>query len=58
MSAAATAAGYLYATGRLRSRTPLTGKPARQAPAPADPAPARPRPAPKIRYRSRRWKPQ
>ena len=48
MSAAATAAGYLYASGRLRGRT---------APQP-NPAPPRPRPAPKIQYRSRRWKPQ
>jgi hypothetical protein len=47
MSAAATAAGYLYASGRLRGRTPAA----------ADPAPPRPRPAPKIQYRSRRWKP-
>lgn len=59
MSAAATAAGYLYASGRLRGRTALAGEPAGQAAQQAgDPARLRPRPAPKIRYRSRRWKPQ
>jgi hypothetical protein len=59
MSAAATAAGYLYASGRLRARTALEGERAGQAAPPAgDPSPLRPRPAPKIQYRSRRWKPQ
>lgn len=59
MSAAATAAGYLYASGRLRGRTALAGEPAGPAaPPPGAPAPPRPRPAPKIQYRSRRWKPQ
>lgn len=51
MSAAANAAGYLYATGRLRGHAALADEPA------VDPAPPRPRPAPKIEYRSRRWKP-
>jgi hypothetical protein len=68
MSAAATAAGYLYASGRLRGRTAREqGEPERQQqekkPAPrekvrvavyAPEKPAAPRRTPKIEYRTRR----
>jgi len=71
MSAAATAAGYLYASGRLRGRG---GKEEGEAEAPRDKprerklrvevyepqAPARaekPKRTPKIEYRTRRWTP-
>ena len=74
MSAAATAAGYLYASGRLRGRNgrddetqdhEQKAKPRRKEvkvavypPEPEAPAVARPRAAPKIQYRTRRWKPE
>jgi hypothetical protein len=71
MSAAATAAGYLYASGRLRGRNAQeadhkeTAKPQRKmrvAVMPQEPEqpPVAPkaRPAPKIQYRTRRWKPE
>ena len=72
MSAAATAAGYLYASGRLRGRNAQeadhghkdTAKPQRKmrvavvAPEPEQPAVQKTRPAPKIQYRVRRWKPE
>ncbi len=70
MSAAATAAGYLYASGRLRGRNAREGQegqPGEQAErrrpkvavyAPELPqAPARPKKTPTIQYRTRRWKP-
>jgi hypothetical protein len=74
MSAAATAAGYLYASGRLRGREKReeTDKP--EAPREPQPRPriekpirvaalpaqedARPRKTPTIQYRTRRWKPE
>jgi hypothetical protein len=71
MSAAATAAGYLYASGRLRGRE-KTEKP--EAPREAAPSPRiqkpirvaampaaddqRPKKTPTIQYRTRRWKPE
>lgn len=69
MSAAATAAGYLYASGRLRGRGAKDeGEPEkprerrirvevydREPQAPA--RPEKPKRAPKIEYRTRRWKP-
>ena len=73
MSAAATAAGYLYASGRLRGRNAREGDEAdphadkrerashRVKVAVYEPAaeqkPARPAKVPKIQYRTRRWKP-
>jgi hypothetical protein len=67
MSAAATAAGYLYASGRLRGRNaqeheekqPEGKRPraARVAVLPTQEQPARPKKVPKIQYRTRRWKP-
>jgi hypothetical protein len=66
MSAAATAAGYLYASGRLRGRNAQEDerkpdeKKARKARvavlAPEEPV-ARPKKIPKVEYRTRRWKP-
>ena len=71
MSAAATAAGYLYASGRLRGRgardqeesgkaksaaRPEQKREVRVAALPgAEPAPKR---TPRIQYRVRRWKPE
>jgi hypothetical protein len=72
MSAAATAAGYLYASGRLRGRAsreqePPENKPQRPAkkdvrvavlPPREEPTPA-PRKTPRIEYRTRkRWSPE
>jgi hypothetical protein len=72
MSAAATAAGYLYASGRLRGRA---GKEQQQEPEPRRPEKPkekdreprvkvavyepqeRPKRTPKIEYRTRRWRP-
>ncbi len=69
MSAAATAAGYLYASGRLRGRNAQEheekAKPLRKtrvAVLPPEPQeaqlPQKAKPAPKIQYRVRRWKPE
>ena len=73
MSAAATAAGYLYASGRLRGRGAREQeqqerrpeKPARKEirvavlPEPAEQqTSSAPRKAPKIEYRKRRWTPE
>jgi hypothetical protein len=66
MSAAATAAGYLYASGRLRGKNahenehkPDEKKPrkARVAVLPPEEHVEKPRKTPKIQYRTRRWKP-
>ena len=73
MSAAATAAGYLYASGRLRGREkrtegegekhqtehPRIEKPKREVRVAALPAQEDPRPrrTPVVQYRTRRWKP-
>ena len=71
MSAAATAAGYLYASGRLRGRggreegekeTPQEKPRARKVRVEvfepeAAPRPEKPKRTPKIEYRTRRWKP-
>lgn len=71
MSAAATAAGYLYASGRLRGRGSKDESHAEEARAPerkkirvaalpeTPVAPEAPRPkrAPTIQYRTRRWRP-
>jgi hypothetical protein len=70
MSAAATAAGYLYASGRLRgrgnkeeSRADEAHAPERKkirvAAMPEAPLPERtePKRAPTIQYRTRRWRP-
>jgi len=68
MSAAATAAGYLYASGRLRGRgakeQPQAKQPEQKAPpqqrevrvAVYEPG-EKPRRVPKIEYRTRRWRP-
>jgi len=53
MSAAINAAGYLYASGRLRARSKSAEEPEKRE----IPVPAKPRPAPRIEYRTRRWKP-
>lgn len=71
MSAAATAAGYLYASGRLRGKNAQEqderGKPQRkmrvavvESHEQREPAaPKKDKPAPKIQYRTRRvWKPE
>lgn len=71
MSAAATAAGYLYASGRLRGREKREEpgeKPQKPEKQKADPEvrvaalPAqddrRPRRTPVVQYRTRRWKPE
>ena len=73
MSAAATAAGYLYASGRLRGknkeaedhenppRTLAKRRPLRVAALPPveDAEPARKAPKPvRVEYRTRRWKPE
>lgn len=69
MSAAATAAGYLYASGRLRGRghdkpeekekTRPARRDIRVAALPEEPrAAAAPKRTPKIEYRTRRWKPE
>lgn len=71
MSAAATAAGYLYASGRLRGRAAREQeqqpekKPARKElrvavlPPSEEPKPAPERKTPKIAYRTRRrWSPE
>jgi hypothetical protein len=73
MSAAATAAGYLYASGRLRGRAAReqehqqeqqpAEKPAKKQlrvavlPPPEEQQP-RPRRTPKIEYRRKRWTPE
>jgi hypothetical protein len=72
MSAAATAAGYLYASGRLRGRgtkeQPETKQPEKKlAPPqrevrvavyePEEKPEEKPKRVPKIQYRTRRWKP-
>jgi hypothetical protein len=71
MSAAATAAGYLYASGRLRGRgareqehaaeeTTQPRRPVRVAALPSEERPPAPEPAkraPRIQYRTRRWRP-
>ena len=69
MSAAATAAGYLYASGRLRGRGGKEeGEVEKQPrerkvrvevfePEAATPRPEKPKREPKIAYRTRRWKP-
>ncbi len=72
MSAAATAAGYLYASGRLRGRGAReqeeATKPRREQRKEArkeivvaalpEPQGERPRRAPRIEYRVRRWRPE
>jgi hypothetical protein len=68
MSAAATAAGYLYASGRLRGKNSQDHeektKPQRRMRVAVVeqeemPAPQKAKPAPKIQYRTRRvWKPE
>jgi len=72
MSAAATAAGYLYASGRLRGRGAReqeeTAKPRKEhkQPPPQDdivvaalpPRSEAPKRAPRIQYRVRRWRPE
>ena len=68
MSAAATAAGYLYASGRLRGRNaqdnehkPDDRKPRKTRVAVLPPEEQqrieKPRKTPTIQYRTRRWKP-
>jgi hypothetical protein len=71
MSAAATAAGYLYASGRLRGREkrePAEGEKPQSIEKPKAPPEvrvaavparedARPRRTPIVQYRTRRWKP-
>ncbi len=73
MSAAIVAAGYLYASGRLRGRSKDAEQQKRQTLVPAKQpqirvaaipelqslhkTPAATRPAPRIEYRTRRWKP-
>jgi hypothetical protein len=71
MSAAATAAGYLYASGRLRGREkreegaekpqkmeqPKASPEVRVAAIPAQDD-RRPRRTPVVQYRTRRWKPE
>ena len=72
MSAAATAAGYLYASGRLRGRGAKEEEAPQEKPRPRKlkvavyepaqvtedaPRPEKPKRAPKIEYRTRRWKP-
>ena len=68
MSAAATAAGYLYASGRLRGRGGKEEEAPQEKPRAskvkvavyepeAAPRPERPKRTPKIEYRTRRWKP-
>ena len=71
MSAAATAAGYLYASGRLRGREkrePAEGEKPQGIEKPQAPTEvrvaalparedARPRRTPVVQYRTRRWKP-
>jgi hypothetical protein len=66
MSAAATAAGYLYASGRLRGRNAQDNehrseekksRKVRVAALPVDEPVAQPKKTPKIQYRTRRWKP-
>ena len=72
MSAAATAAGYLYASGRLhgragkeesqkdegtqRKKVRVAALPETERPDPA-PAPQQPKRTPTIQYRTRRWRP-
>ena len=71
MSAAATAAGYLYASGRLRGRNGRDNENqdnehhrdndrhyGAEQPRERKPAPAAPRKTPKIQYRTRRWRPE
>jgi len=71
MSAAATAAGYLYASGRLRGREKRDEheeKPQKmEKPKPSDEVRVaaippqddrRPRRTPVVQYRTRRWKPE
>ena len=74
MSAAATAAGYLYASGRLRGKNKEGEAPHEQdkahprrktirvaaLPEPSDLPVQRPQPAKPVRvaYRTRRWKPE
>jgi hypothetical protein len=74
MSAAATAAGYLYASGRLRGRNDRGHEHEEEAkpqaerkrpikvavyqPEPQAAPDARPKKTPKIEYRTRRWKPE
>jgi hypothetical protein len=72
MSAAATAAGYLYASGRLRGREkrpegehdqpqaerPKTEKPKVRVAAIAPREDSRPRRTPVVQYRTRRWRPE
>ena len=69
MSAAATAAGYLYASGRLRGRGDQPDKDKKEIHAKrretrvevynpeAPPRAERPKRVPKVEYRVRRWKP-
>jgi hypothetical protein len=73
MSAAATAAGYLYASGRLRGRAQREQEEAQKAAPQSEPQAkplrhevrvaalppqeAKPRRTPTIQYRTRRWKP-
>jgi hypothetical protein len=74
MSAAATAAGYLYASGRLRGRAAKDQEQADEQPQQKDqpvkvhveraprvavyPQEDKPRRTPKIEYRKRRWSPE
>ena len=71
MSAAATAAGYLYASGRLRGKAKdsegerPSAQPERKrlriaalpSMEPSPEAPARPKRVPRVEYRVRRWRP-
>jgi hypothetical protein len=69
MSAAATAAGYLYASGRLRGRGAKEPQEPKQPEKKLAPPPQRevrvavyepeekPKRVPKIQYRTRRWRP-
>jgi|KBSSwiStaDraftv2_1062776.scaffolds.fasta_scaffold9737017_1 hypothetical protein len=68
MSAAATAAGYLYASGRLRGRQskdqedprqPQAQRPDKEVRVATMPSTqdARPKRQPTIQYRTRRWRP-
>ena len=73
MSAAATAAGYLYASGRLRGRANKEeGQPKEESTperkkirvralpeeaSPAQPTESRPKKTPTVQYRTKRWRP-
>jgi hypothetical protein len=56
MSAAATAAGYLYASGRLRGKRERVAVLPEREPSEIPAAP-RPKRVPRVEYRVRRWRP-